>query len=287
MVKRSGLGKGLSALIPEKEIEDVNDEKNIVKVPINLIKPNDEQARKNFDSNKLMELAQSIKEYGIIQPLILKKDDKNDSYLIIAGERRWRASKIAEMKEVPAIVMNVHDTKVLEVSLIENIQREDLNPIEEALAYKKLIQECNLTQKELSSKIGKSRVVITNCMRLLCLDERVQQYLIDDVITEGHGRAILGLDNKEDQYLIAQRVIDDDLSVRETENLIKNIDCKTKDKVKKQNVINPYHKDIKERLQNFFGTKVELKSGKNKKGKIEIEYYSDDDLQRIIEMLNL
>lgn len=286
MSKKFGLGKGLGALIPD-EVESKSKEKekknSSTLIPLNKIVNNADQPRKFFDSDNIAELAESIKNHGIIQPLILKKD--GIKYTIIAGERRWRASKILGIKEVPAIVMDLSEKEILEVSLIENIQRQDLNPIEEALAYRKLIEDFKLTQQELSKKIGKSRVAISNTMRLINLDERVQQYLIESIISEGHGRALLSIENKDLQYEIAQRIIDENLSVREVEKLIKDL-FKKKNEIKKEIEQNPYINDIQNRLQDYFGTKVNINS-KNKKGKIEIEYYSDDDLNRILELLNM
>ncbi|MEN8078981.1 ParB/RepB/Spo0J family partition protein [Clostridioides difficile] len=292
MSKKFGLGKGLNALIPEDTILDKTIEKskdtkdnNSMLVNINLIKSNDEQPRKSFDDEKIMELAESIKSNGIIQPLILRKD-KNE-YIIVAGERRWRAAKSIGVKEVPAIVMELTDKQVLEISLIENIQREDLNSIEEAVAYKKLIDDFNLTQEELSKRIGKSRVAITNTLRLLNLSEDVQQYLIEGVISEGHGRALLGITDSKKQCELAQSVIDDKLSVRELELLIRKVKTDTrKPKTKSSNEGNPYYKDVMYKLENYFGTKVNI-TNKNNKGKIEIEYYSEEDLQRILEIINL
>lgn len=282
MIKKSALGKGLASLIPEENLEQ--DDNVIFKVSINDIKPNEEQPRKYFDPEKIVELAESIKEHGIIQPIVLKKD--GSTYTIIAGERRWRAAKTIGLKEVPAVIMDLSDKQVLEVSLIENIIREDLNPIEEALAYKKLIKDFNLTQEEISKKVSKSRSAIANCMRLLNLDKRVQDYLIDGVISEGHGRAILGIDDNNIQYEIAQKIIDEDLNVRQTEKLIKNFG-NNKVKVEKKNIVNPYHRDITSKLEGYFNTKVTLNEKKDNKGKIEIEYYSEDDLQRIIELLKV
>lgn len=282
MIKKGGLGKGLGALITENNVDD--DTQSVKTIPINLIKPNEEQPRKNFDMEKILQLAQSIKEHGIIQPLVLKKID--DTYIIIAGERRWRAAKSAGLEDVPAVIMDLSDKNLLEISLIENIQREDLNPIEEAVAYKKLLDDFKITQEELGNRIGKSRTVITNCIRLLNLDKRVQSYLIDGVISEGHARILLTIQDKEIQYITAQKIIDEQLSVRETEKLIKNLsntNHKKKENIKNDNV---YINDIKSRLEGFFGTKVLLKDNNNK-GKIEIEYYSNEDLQRILEILKL
>ncbi|EES91919.1 ParB/RepB/Spo0J family partition protein [Clostridium botulinum] len=280
--KKFGLGKGLGALIPE---EDIENSESVLKVKMNLIKPNSDQPRKNFDEEKILQLAESIKEHGIIQPLILQKS--NELYTIIAGERRWRAAKKVGLQELPAVVVELSNKEILEVSLIENIQREDLNPIEEALAYKKLIDEFNLTQDALGKRIGKSRTAITNCMRLLNLDIRTQEYLIDGVISEGHGRVLLSIEDKELQYKIAQEIIDKQLSVRQTEILIKNLKKggKTKEEKKLDN-IKPYYNDIINKLQNLFNTKVVL-SSKGNRGKIQIEYYSEEDLQRIIDVLNI
>ena len=282
MSKKFGLGKGLGALIPEESNEDNN---SILKIDMNLIKPNVDQPRKNFDESKIIQLADSIKEHGIIQPLVLQK--RGNIYSIIAGERRWRAAKKAGLKEVPAVINELSDKQILEVSLIENIQREDLNPIEEAIAYKKLINEFKLTQEELSKQIGKSRTAITNCMRLLNLDSRVQDYLIDGVITEGHGRALLSLEDKEMQYKMALEIIDKELSVRQTENTIKNLKKKNINKKEEEDDnIKPYYNAIENKLENLFNTKVVLRS-KGNRGKIQIEYYSEEDLQRIIDILKI
>ena len=278
MTKKFGLGKGLGALIPE---ENSNDD-SILKIEINLIKPNNSQPRKNFDEDKIIQLSESIKEHGIIQPLVLKKE--GNYFLIVAGERRWRAAKAIGLKEVPAVILDLDDKQVLEVSLIENIQREDLNPIEEAIAYKKLLEEFDFTQELLSKRIGKSRAAIANCIRLLNLDSRVQDYLIEGVITEGHGRALLPLEDKDIQYKFAQMIIDEQLNVREVEAIIKNIGKEKKPK--KQNENNPYYNDIKAKLESFFDTKVIFKTNGNK-GKIMIEYYSEEELQRIIDILNI
>jgi ParB family chromosome partitioning protein len=280
--KKFGLGKGLGALIPEEEITD--DGSSITKVSMNLIKANKEQPRKSFDPGKISELAQSIKEHGVIQPIILNKE--NDIYVVVAGERRFRAAKSIGLTEIPAIIMNIDNRKILEISLIENIQREDLNPIEEAIAYKKLLVDFNLTQEEISKKVSKSRTAITNCMRLLNLDERVQDYIIDGVISEGHGRAILGLNDKQIQYEIAQMVIDDCLNVRQTEKIVKNFENEKKENVvKKQDDI--YYKDILNKLENHFGTKVFINSKSRNKGKIEIEYFSEEEFERILEVFNI
>ncbi|MGK0467854.1 ParB/RepB/Spo0J family partition protein [Clostridium sp.] len=281
MNKKFGLGKGLGALIPEEIAEDGS---FILKVSMNLIKANKDQPRKSFDPEKISELAQSIREHGVIQPIILNKE--GDIYTVIAGERRFRAAKSIGLAEIPAIIMNVDNRKILELSLIENIQREDLNPIEEAIAYKKLILDFSLTQEEISKKVSKSRAAITNCMRLLNLDERVQEYIIDRVISEGHGRALLGLNDKQVQYEISQMVIDDSLNVRQTERVVKNFDSeKTVKVVEKQS--NIYYKDVLNKLEGHFGTKVFINSKSKNKGKIEIEYYSEEDFERILEVFNI
>ena len=296
MSKKYGLGKGLGSLIPmnatidntvNTEGEEIQQGKSIVS--INKIKNNNEQPRKYFDNDKIAELAESIKIHGIIQPLILSECE-DGNYTIIAGERRWRAAKLLGLEDVPALIMNLTNSEILEVSLIENIQREDLNPIEEGKAYKKLIKDFNLTQEQLSNRLGKSRTSITNTMRLLKLDERVQSYIIEGVLSEGHGRVLLSVDDNNLQYEIAQKIIDDNISVRELEKLIKAIKDKNNKKedepISKE--LNPYYKDLKDRLQNFFGTKVNISSNKkNRKGKIEIEYYSEEDLQRILDIMSL
>ncbi|SFO11678.1 ParB/RepB/Spo0J family partition protein [Proteiniclasticum ruminis] len=276
MAKKFGLGKGLNQLIPEEE-------EIITVLNINKIKANKKQPRKYFDEDKLVLLSESIKEHGMIQPIIVQKD--GEDYSIIAGERRWRAAKKASLKEVPVIVMDIADSTVLEVSLIENIQRQDLNPIEEASAFKRLIHDFKLTQEDLAKKIGKSRTSIANTMRLIQLDERVQQFLIEESLSEGHGRALLGLESSEDQYLAAQKVIDEGLSVRETERLVTTFH-KVKPVARKMK-LDPYYKDIEKRLAKNMGTKVLLKPKAKNKGKIEIEYYSMEDLNRLLEYLRL
>lgn len=283
MNKKLRLGTGLEALIPSDESELNNATSTI---DINLICSNSDQPRKNFDQEKILQLSESIKDHGILQPIILKKD--GSTYTIVAGERRWRAAKAAGLKEVPAIIMDLTEKEILEISLIENIQREDLNPIEEAIAYKKLLDDFDLTQEELSKRIGKSRTAVTNCIRLLQLDKRVQDYLIDGVISEGHGRTLLSIEDKDVQYSLAQRIIDEELNVRETEKIIKSL---AKVKEKKETLVDEknvdiYYVDLKDRLENHFGTKVYLSNKKNK-GKIEIEYYSEEDLQRIVEILSI
>ncbi len=276
MAKKFGLGKGLDKLIPE-------DDDNISVLNINKIKPNKKQPRKYFDEEKITMLAESIKEHGMIQPIIVQKEEED--YRIIAGERRWRAAKKANLKEVPVVIMDITESAVLQISLIENIQRQDLNPIEEANAYKRLIGDFDLTQEELSKKIGKSRTSITNTMRLINLDERVQEFLVEEILSEGHGRAILAIEEKEDQYKLAQRVVDENLNVRETESIASNY-YKVKPVARKVR-LDPYYKDVEKRLTKTIGTKVSLKPKAKNKGRIEIEYYSLDDLNRILEHLKL
>ncbi|AAO34755.1 chromosome partitioning protein ParB [Clostridium tetani] len=284
MSKKSVLGKGLGALIPDEIQEKEIERKNTL--PIESIKSNDNQPRRSFDEEKISELSQSIKEFGIIQPIIVKKIANGTKYEIVAGERRWRAAKLAGLEEVPVIIKELSNREVLEISLIENIQREDLNPIEESKAYQELLNSFNLTQGDLSKKLGKSRVTITNSLRLLNLDARVQEMLIRELITEGHGRALLAIKDINIQFEIAQKIIINKLSVRETERVVKSLNKKeeTKDSIVSKN--NPYYEDIKNRLEDFFQTKVKI-DNKNNKGKIEIEYYSEEDLQRIIDILNL
>lgn len=287
MKKTGVLGKGLSSLIPENDFQDSNNEQ-VISIDINLIKPNKDQPRKHFDNEKLIELANSIKEHGIIQPIVVRKE--NQFYVIIAGERRWRAAKLLNLKEVPIIIKELSDVEVVQISLIENIIREDLNPIEEAAAYNKLLNDFNLTQEEISKQVSKSRSAIANSLRLLNLDERIQGYLIEGVLSEGHGRAILALENKEDQYVVAQKVIDENLNVRQTELLVRNYYKDDNNKYKKINNKSEndiYYKDIRSKLENHFNTKVCISNNSKNKGKIEIEYYSPEDLQRIIEILDI
>ncbi|AWZ49744.1 chromosome partitioning protein ParB [Clostridiaceae bacterium 14S0207] len=290
MSKKYGLGKGLGALIPQtpnNTQEKESQTSSVNKVWINLIKPNPEQPRKSFDDEKISELSKSIKENGIIQPLILKRLE-NKTYIIIAGERRWRAARLANLKEVPAVILeDIGNDEVLKLSLIENIQREDLNPIEEALAYDKLIQDLKITQQQLSEKMGKSRTAIANSLRLLNLDKTVKEYLVDGVISEGHGRALLGLNDANLQNEIAKKIIDENLSVRQVELLVKHINENRDNKRKTLPKVSPFIKDIQNRLQDYFGTKVEVNTKGKEKGKIQIEYYSQEELQRILDMLNI
>ncbi len=298
-VKRGGLGKGLDSLIPDKksdksgniphnkvniQVESAAKEKDgQVMMKINDVEPNREQPRKNFEEDALLELADSIKQFGVLQPLIVQK--RKDYYEIIAGERRWRAAKLAGIKEVPVIIKNYTDQEILEISLIENIQRENLNPIEEAMAYKKLLNEFKLKQDEVAERVSKSRTAVTNSMRLLKLSAKVQQMIIDDMISTGHARALLAIDDEEQQYLFATKVFDEKLSVRETEKLVKEVKNPKKE-VPKKVIQNAFvYEDIEERMKNIMGTKVHVNHKPNGKGKIEIEYYSDSELERIFELL--
>lgn len=293
-VKNKGLGRGLDKLIQEnKNVKsskavkpDENDSESKtgeVMVKINSVEPNKDQPRKNFEEDALLELADSIKQMGVLQPLLVRK--KDDYYEIIAGERRWRAAKIAGLKEVPVIVKEYTEQEILEIGLIENIQRENLNPIEEALAYKKLLEEFNLKQDEVAERVSKSRTAVTNSMRLLKLNEKVQQMIIDDMITTGHARALLAIDDMEQQYLLANRIFDEKLSVRETEKLIKDIKNPKKIKEKKPVEHAFLYKDLADKMKDVMGTKVNIATRGNGKGKIEIEYYSDKELERMFEMI--
>ena len=294
--KKGGLGKGLESLITDKvsmgaatqTAEKTRDEKSIegIIVNINKVEPNREQPRKNFDEDALVELSESIKQFGVLQPLLVQ--DKKDYYEIIAGERRWRAAKLAGLKEVPVIIKDLTDIEIVEYALIENIQRENLNPIEEAFAYKRLLTEFNLKQDEVAERVSKSRTAVTNSMRLLKLDERVQQMVIDDMISTGHARALLGIEDKEKQFATAQKIFDEKLSVRETEKLVKKIQKEkdTPETAKKEldPQLTTICRDLEEKMKHILGTKVAINQKDDKKGKIEIEYYSMDELDRIIDL---
>lgn len=293
MAAARGLGKGLDTMIPNKIGGDVAKAENskkpevgkdVVYVKIGKVEPNREQPRKNFDEDALLELSESLKQYGVLQPLLVQ--DKKDYYEIIAGERRWRAAKLAGLKEVPVIIKKLTDQEIVEISLIENIQRENLNPIEEALAYKRLLKEFNLKQDEVAERVSKSRTAVTNSMRLLKLDERVQQMVIDELITTGHARTLLAISDNEKQYALAQQIFDEKLSVRETEKLIKKMqNPKTEVSNNQQDTsMAVFYEDMEQKLKNIMGTKVSISHKDNKKGKIEIEYYSNDELERIVEL---
>ena len=286
MEKRSSrrsnrLGKGLSALIPELK-EDI-DKKEIVELDISMVYPNEEQPRKVFDEEKINILSDSIKAYGVLQPIVVKPDDFG-KYMIIAGERRYRASKIANKKSIPAVIKDLPIRDIMEIALIENLQREDLNPIEEALAYKSLIDNHNVTQEEISEAVGKSRPHITNTIRLLNLSEEVISMIECGEITAGHGKALLRITDKDKQLEIARRIVEDGLSVRATESLAKKISEEQNLKIPTKKEKDIFIVDVEERLRNIFGTKVNISQGK-KKGKIEIEYYNEEELNGIVSML--
>lgn len=286
-----GLGKGLDLLIPntvgetkkEKEKSKTKEDAGQVVVKITQVEPNREQPRKNFDEDSLQELADSIKQFGLLQPILVQ--DKEDRYEIIAGERRWRAAKLAGLKEVPVIIRKYSKQEIVEISLIENIQREDLNPIEEAQAYKRLLNEFHLKQDEVAERVSKSRTAVTNSMRLLKLCDEVQQMLIDDMISTGHARALLAVEDPEEQYALAQRIFDEKLSVREVEKLVKDRKKPEKPKKKEDETLKAIYSDIGEKLKQRLSTKVTVSAKGNGAGKIEIEFYNHDDLDRLLEMI--
>ncbi len=289
--KRGGLGKGLDSLISNKvgvaepiQSRKPEPDKEVIFVKITKVEPNREQPRKNFDEDSLLELSESVKQHGILQPLLVQ--DKKDYFEIIAGERRWRAAKMAGMKEVPVIIKNLSGREAVEISLIENIQREDLNPIEEALAFKRLLTEFNLKQDEVAERVSKSRTSVTNSIRLLKLDERVQQMVVDDLISTGHARALLGIEEHEKQYSLAQQIFDGKLSVRETEKLVKKLQNQKQEQPKQQeeNNMSLFYEDMEQKLKSIIGTKVAIHYKGKEKGKIEIEYYSNDELERIMDL---
>lgn len=286
-----GLGKGLDALIPagDKKItkeENTKGAETVVK--ITKVEPNRSQPRKNFDEDALQELADSIKQFGLLQPILVQ--DKGEYYEIIAGERRWRAAKLAGLKEVPVIIRNYSSQEIVEISLIENIQREDLNPIEEAQAYKRLLTEFNLKQDEVAERVSKSRTAVTNSMRLLKLCDGVQQMIIDDMLSTGHARALIPIEDPELQLQLAQRIFDEKLSVREVEKLVKSILKPAEEKPKKEEIAQSLmyiYQNIENKLKDKLSRKVAISpKGKNGSGKIEIEFYSNDDLEKLIEILS-
>ena len=296
-IKKSGLGKGLDSLIPNNSIDTATNKVNKNKLDdikqnkvkyqeqymkISSIEPNREQPRKQFEEDNLLELSDSIKQYGVLQPLLVQKRD--GYHEIIAGERRWRAAKLAGLKEIPVIIKEYTEQEIVEIALIENIQRENLNPIEEALAYKKLLSEYNLKQDEVADRVSKSRTSVTNIMRLLKLDERVQQMIVDDMLSTGHARALLAIDDKEQQFQLAQRIFDEKLSVREVEKLIKSLKTIKKEKKEVLSENKFIYDDLAEKMHQVLGTKVNIKPNKNK-GKIEIEYYSEVELEHIFDRL--
>ncbi len=296
-VRGRGLGKGLDSLIPnavgnneaknnaELKNNDGQEAGSDILVKITMIEPNREQPRKNFDEDSLLELAESIKQYGLLQPILVQ--DRKTYYEIVAGERRWRAAKMAGLKEVPVIIKDLTNQEIVEISLIENIQREDLNPIEEALAYKRLLTEFNLKQDEVAERVSKSRTAVTNSMRLLKLCDEVQQMIIDDMITTGHARALITIEDPEQQYIIAQKIFDEKLSVRDVEKLVKNLNSppKVKKVIQTDKALEIIYQDMEEKLKQSLGTKVVISSKGGGSGKLEIEFYNHDDLEKITDKL--
>lgn len=297
-VKRGGLGKGLDSLIPdngkmpesgkktkvvEKVIEKIIEKPAEIKLNVNQIEPNREQPRKRFDEQALEELADSIRQFGILQPLIVQ--EKDNYYEIIAGERRWRAAKLAGLKEIPVVIRKMSEQEIVEISLIENIQRENLNPIEEAAAYKRLLGEFHLTQEEIAERVAKSRTAVTNSMRLLKLDAKVQQMVIDEMLSTGHARALLAIEDLDLQFQIANKVYNEKLSVREVEKLVKNIGKEKPVKKEKDFQQDAVFQDLEEKMKVSLGTKVSINRKDEKKGRIEIEYYSMEELERLMEIL--
>lgn len=301
--RKGGLGRGLDAMISEtaknprtspqktnlqktkkQELQEKKEEGTVFTVKMTQIEPNRKQPRKQFDEDALLELAESIKQFGVLQPLLVQK--KDDYYEIIAGERRWRASKLAGIKEVPVILKDFSEQEAVEISLIENIQRENLNPIEEAAAFKRLMEEFHLKQDTIAERVAKSRTAVTNSMRLLKLDERVQQMLIDEMLSTGHARALLAIDDKEMQYGAAVKVFDEKLSVRETEKLVKEVlNPREKKEEPVDSALELIYQQLEEKIKGIIGSKVAIHRKNKDKGKIEIEYYSQDELERIVELL--
>lgn len=302
---KKGLGKGLGAIFGEdvvkenkeetekkakaeaKAAEEMDEKGRILMLKLDLVQPNKEQPRKTFDEEKINELAESIKNYGVLQPLLVQKNDS--FYEIIAGERRWRAAKAAGLKEVPAVLKEYSKQEAMEISLIENVQRADLNPIEEALGYRQLIDEFGLTQEEIAVRVAKSRTAITNTMRLLKLDEQIQNMLVQGVITSGHARALLSLEDAQMQLKAAKEILDKKLSVRETERLVKRLQKEAsgekKEEKKKDETLALIYQDLEDRMKSVMGTKVSIHNKDKNKGRIEIEYYSEAELERIVEMI--
>ena len=291
MAASRGLGKGLDVMIPnivgetkvKKQREAVKEESPETTIAITKVEPNRKQPRKFFDEDKLQELADSIKQFGLLQPILVQ--DRQDYYEIIAGERRWRAARLAGLKEVPVIIKNYSDQEIVEIALIENIQREDLNPIEEAQAYKRLLEEFNLKQDEVAERVSKSRAAVTNSIRLLKLGDRVQQMVIDDMISTGHARALLAVEDEEEQYNLAQKIFDEKLSVRDIEKMVKNLHKPVKVKKLDDKALQAIYLDIEDKLKQKLSTKVAVTSKGEGTGKIEIEFYSHEDLERILEMI--
>ena len=297
MALKRGLGKGLDSLIPtnvmmESEVKHATvstasspeEEKDgTLMVKLSKGEPNREQPRKNFDEDSLQELAESLKQFGMLQPILVQ--NRGDYYEIIAGERRWRAAKIAGLKEVPVIVRELTDQEIVEISLIENIQREDLNPIEEAQAYKRLLTEFHLKQDEVAERVSKSRTAVTNSMRLLKLCDEVQKMVVDDMISTGHARALISIEDPEEQYLIAQKIFDEKLSVREVEKLVKDLHKPPKPPKEENKTLQAIYQEISERLKQSLSTKVSVSAKQNGAGKIEIEFYNHEDLERLLERI--
>ncbi len=297
MALKRGLGKGLDSLIPtnvmmESEVKhatvstasSAEEEKDgTLMVKLSKVEPNREQPRKNFDEDSLQELAESLKQFGMLQPILVQ--NRGDYYEIIAGERRWRAAKIAGLKEVPVIVRELTDQEIVEISLIENIQREDLNPIEEAQAYKRLLTEFHLKQDEVAERVSKSRTAVTNSMRLLKLCDEVQKMVVDDMISTGHARALISIEDPEEQYLIAQKIFDEKLSVREVEKLVKDLHKPPKPPKEENKTLQALYQEISERLKQSLSTKVSVSAKQNGAGKIEIEFYNHEDLERLLERI--
>lgn len=290
-VRKPGLGKGLDSLIPyhhsekplNNETGQADDKDGVLMVKLSKVEPNREQPRKQFDEDSLLELAESIKQFGVLQPLLVL--DKKEYYEIIAGERRWRAAKMAGIKEIPVIVKEYSEQEIVEISLIENIQRENLNPIEEAMAFKRLLEEFQLKQDEVAERVSKSRTAVTNSLRLLKLEQRVQEMLVEEMLTTGHARALLAITDPKEQVELATRIFDEKLSVRETEKLIKNILNPAKKEEKQEDPAqDAIYGQLEEKMKGIVGTKVTINRKKNNKGRIEIEYYSQEELERIIEI---
>lgn len=297
MALKRGLGKGLDSLIPtnvmmESEVKHATvstassaeeGKDGTLMVKLSKVEPNREQPRKNFDEDSLQELAESLKQFGMLQPILVQ--NRGDYYEIIAGERRWRAAKIAGLKEVPVIVRELTDQEIVEISLIENIQREDLNPIEEAQAYKRLLTEFHLKQDEVAERVSKSRTAVTNSMRLLKLCDEVQKMVVDDMISTGHARALISIEDPEEQYLIAQKIFDEKLSVREVEKLVKDLHKPPKPPKEENKTLEAIYQEISERLKQSLSTKVSVSAKQNGAGKIEIEFYNHEDLERLLERI--
>ena len=295
MAKR-GLGKGLDSLIPATKAEPMkstapalpasdvtSNGDGATKVKITMVEPNREQPRKNFDEDSLLELADSIKQFGLLQPILVQ--DRKTYYEIVAGERRWRAAKMAGLKEIPVIIKEFSEQEIVEISLIENIQREDLNPIEEAQAYKRLLEEFHLKQDEVAERVSKSRAAVTSSIRLLKLCDKVQKMVIEGMISTGHARALISIEDPEEQYMVAQKIFDEQLSVREVEKLVKNLHKPEKPKKTENTTLEAIYKDISDRLKTSLSTKVSINAKGNGAGKIEIEFYNHEDLDRLIEMI--